>query len=284
MEEYKRKFTWFSLIVCIFLIGGAVLCYFSWREYDRYLQMEPNGVDLIAKVSRIKETWDADDGTEYDVYIQYEYGSSTYEKYHVTTAKKTAYSLGEEVKVRVNPDDPNEIVSDVASAATAMGVVGSLILGLASMYPRGLQIKPLVERPYAHVLCLKAADRRLWRLPLIMGGTLLAALYASIVTIIIASILIFFGLWLFIRMCRTLKKYRNGEYEIRVLPIVEHKIVMDDGTPTYRLILETNGKRFTRGVNSKFYELAVQQGSVRCIYLQDNRPAYCIDPSTNGLW
>ena len=105
-----------AVMLCVFVLGcffyGMHLCFNFSEIYD-------NAVTVKAVVVEHKEKESDDLGSSYHSYISYTYEGKNYEKkeYEVVTSKKDLTNIGETVFVKINPENPGDLLNDLAWSA-----------------------------------------------------------------------------------------------------------------------------------------------------------------------
>jgi len=95
----------FTIVGAIFLIVGPII-------FANEMSFKNKGIESIAIITDI-ETYHSTDDTYYKVYVQYIANDRTYN--NTLDYWDSTMSVGKEVKIYYNPDNPNEIVANNSS-------------------------------------------------------------------------------------------------------------------------------------------------------------------------
>ena len=101
----------FFLVFVIYLIFGPFFLYGAVKDTYFYITHRDNTVITQAKVTGIEETSDVDSGTDYNIYVSYEYDDVLYDNvYWRTVSRYREFSVDEVVNVEIFAERPDDIV------------------------------------------------------------------------------------------------------------------------------------------------------------------------------
>lgn len=99
-----------AFTVILYLIFGPILLVSSICDTVFYLSESNNTTQIEATVTLIDETSDVDSGSEYKIYVSYEYDNKSYKDiYWRTVGSKSKYSVGDNVNINVFNSKPSDI-------------------------------------------------------------------------------------------------------------------------------------------------------------------------------
>ena len=121
----------FAIIIFIFLaiyvVFGPFFLVKAIPDTAFYLTERNNTIQVKATVVDIDESSSSDGGTEYDVYVSYEYNNKTYNGiYWKTVGLEKDYSVNDAVHVEIFKSRPDDIVD--AGIANYIGWVFPLLV------------------------------------------------------------------------------------------------------------------------------------------------------------
>ena len=134
----------FAIIFAIYLFLGPILLVDSIQDTIFYISERKNITQLQATVTDIRETSAVDSGSDYDVYVSYQYDNTSYQNiYWRTVGTKNECPLGEIVEVNIFCAKPNDIVD--LGVANYIGWIFPLIVTLLPLlvlivYPRKFKL------------------------------------------------------------------------------------------------------------------------------------------------
>ena len=101
-----------SLIFLIYIIFGPVFLVKDIRETYFYLIEMNNTIQVRATVVDIEESSASDGGSEYDIYLSYQYNDESYNNiYWKSVSFEDTYSLNDNVNVEIFKSKPDDIVN-----------------------------------------------------------------------------------------------------------------------------------------------------------------------------
>lgn len=285
-----------AVALVVILISG--LCIISGiASAEKFERVRDRGVTVEAVITKVIEEYDAEDGTEYEVYIRYEYGGNTYDKLYGTYGSSAWKNrIGETLSLEVNPEDPSEEMDDVKSGVVIFYVGAALLGFFIYLFVVVWQSdKPIPDGTQVEKVCF-VLRRRVWYkrisyVTLIASGAVWflfihAYPYSpNALAKILAGVQLIAGAVLIFLAARDSRAIRNETYRIKYDPLVRKYIRKGDDETPDSYILEYSGEKGT-------WDMAVTQMSYRnaqcgqrmgAVYLPyKKKPVYHFDPA--GKW
>ena len=269
-------------ILLALVILGFWLCSLGTDLQGRFQEMNTRAVSVEGTVTYVDEYYDVTEGTQYESTIVYTYQGESY-----VYTRSQRYKVGDKVNLRIDPQDPEVVVSVVQGNSIAAGVFGSLFLGIAAAMLGSIKVRPAVEDPLAYQLCTRVGERLSWRFFLVTGAALLVTFsgYDAGSILLVALVLLCLGIARTMRMIKDLNLAKNGKHRFGSVSIVNRITGEDYGKPRYYLGMAIDGgKSWKREVSGDVYNASSTLDTLEAIFLSGKKPEALIDPVTKELF
>lgn len=268
------------ILVLVLLLLGYVLASGSFYEIMRYRNLQDAAVTVTAECTHIKETYDSEDGTEYDVYLTYVYQGDSYTNFHRTFGTLSAAEklIGTNVEIRIDPENPDDLIGEVRNGGITMSILGSLavafVFSAICIREREYYVKVFGWRREAIDRDLRGKMRRSassWLWPIIFGAGMLTTgiLLEATLMFIVGGAALVMGIFSLFDWAKKVRLVRQERYRITRDSLVgKHMSKDSDGDDTYHLDYSNGRETWSRNVSSLKYHQAVSGETIESVYLE----------------
>ena len=276
------------ILILSLCCGGILLLQVGYKESLRYFSVCDKAVSVQAVVTEIREDWDSETGTEYELYVSYTYRGTQYTDHYDTlrSRKKAEAMLGKEVTVTINPEDPTEQLKDIKSNCDMYLLFGGLLLmcgifcvGLHS-HKWGVEVSGWYQEVIYQDLRGKALRGSAFWLGLFCVAAVWLAMYLlwpevyHVLFAVLGGIALVTGTVLLILWVRRLRLIDNRQYIVGRDELVNKTVHKDSDGTTYYLHYTDGQKEWKRSVTKKKYNAAQVGAVIETVRLKKGRRPY----------
>ena len=276
------------ILILSLCCGGILLLNAGYKESLRYFSVCDKAVSVQAVVTEIREDWDSETGTEYELYVSYTYRGTQYTDHYDTlrSRKKAEAMLGKEVTVTINPEDPTEQLKDIKSNCDMYLLFGGLLLmcgifcaGLHS-HKWGVEVSGWYQEVIYQDLRGKALRGSAFWLGLFCVAAVWLAMYLlwpevyHVLFAVLGGIAVVTGTVLLAFWVRRLRLIDNRQYIVGRDELVNKTVHKDSDGTTYYLHYTDGQKEWKRSVTKKKYNAAQVGTVIETVRLKKGRRPY----------
>ncbi len=284
-DNGSKKQIWIAIIISIILIAGLAMFIKLYSKYyldiEEYRRVYNDPIEVVAVVYDY-DSYDDDGDTDYRSYIKYEVSGKTYDaKYEDKNKIDDLTPIGQEVKIKVSPENPANLITALKSAGHAVWLSGLPVLLLISLLYKSLIYSKRSKITRAHLdnelvrkdLILTVIGRMrnaLWLLFALFGGALVwryPMLYDQ-KTLIFAAVS--FTIWVVFLVMTIIdcRHINNNDYRISYDKLIDKNIVSGEDSDSYVLTYKSDiGVTWKVNVSLKRYNQENHGDIVHAVYL-----------------
>lgn len=279
----KKALAWILLSVFTLFGLGTIRNVKDMIAYDSAVIRT---VEVEATVAEVDEYEDSDGYTMHDLYISYTYAGETYRpEYNVKDASDWEDRIGETITVRIDPENPDEPVTNLITGRFGVYFGAVFFLAAAGVAARLLdQYQPdgtIPDRDTLHSRVWGWAKHR-FVVPVVIAlvGVALELLHwrcprsgEGMFLDIVGYVLIALALWRLIQAVRWLRMAKDQDYEVVYGRLAEKIYQEGESSDTYRLKFTGSHSNFTKDVDPDVFHAAEEGAVGMAVYLPGKKTA-----------
>ncbi len=275
-------------ILAILIFGTVMLCEYvieSFHYAEEYRRVCDNPIEADAVVYKHEE-YDDDGDTYYRSFVKYEVSGKEYtSKYEDEGRSGDLSPVGEVVSIKVSPENPGHILSNLKSDANILIFSGLIILTIVSIIYHFAVSSKLSKEQRAH-LDSTAVRRDLLHTVTAKIKNILWLLYALFGAVLVwrYPMLFFTKTLIFTAVCAVIwiiciantinccKRINNNEYRMSLDKLINKRIVSSDDSDAYVLTYKSDTNNTWKvSVSRERYNREEEGNTAYAVYLNGKK-------------
>lgn len=274
----------FLIIIIIILISicaiGLISGIFCIPDYVKYKD-NALSVDAVVTHHKVEEPTTDDSTTDYISYIEYTVDGKVYSNimYENTSIKSKLTPIGTTVTVKVNPENPKQLMSSLGTMILISGTLVSLVISYicGSLYETFIKSKKILEENLTvHdkiYLYLKYKNKSTIKTFLIVSTFALIEFFLYLIleanlVCIISIIAVLIALFTLIRFLYKNNKINKSQYNIINETLIDKEVVKNnDSEDEYYLSFSSENTSWKHKFSSRKYNMVEPGTIINSVYL-----------------